>query len=208
MISAMQDLALVRVEENVDAKILIELGSGPGETALAYAEVNPDIRILGLESATDGIRRATQAATESPHSDRIVFNRSDLSSLPLSDQSGDFLVGLATLLKASSPHVLLAESFRVLAPGGTAIFCEDVPEGGESTARVDSLGMPLSRGGFDEARLRTLIKRSPFRTGFTFSRHEFQGGTFLEITLTRPAPPEREGSSWRLGGDTGDIRRR
>jgi SAM-dependent methyltransferase len=177
---------------------VVELGAGNGSFAIRLVSAKVSLQVIGLEATTDLIRVATRAAIEGGLAESVRFERSDLLSLPLSDESSDYIVGLLVLTQASSPHVLLSEVFRALLPGGVVVFMEDIPEEGEARIRAD--GLPFGRGGFDESRLRALVLRSPFKTSVQYQRHEFEGGTFLEVKLTRPIPEQSPTGSWRFGG--------
>lgn len=194
----MQELIEARVSGDSGMGSVLELGAGAGSFCLHLAEQRGNLAVTGLEASTDLIRVATGETIDRGLTDRVRFDRSDLLSLPISDQSVDLAFGLMVLADAASPHVLLSEAFRVVRPGGSAIFMEDIPEDGESGGRGDALALPLTRGGMDSGRLRVLIGRSPFRGSFTFKRHDCDGGGFLEVRLLRPVPEPPPERGWRF----------
>lgn len=205
LLGAMQDLVFAEVLALPPGPVsLVELRSGAGAFVLRLVEAREDLRAVGLEPVTDHMRLATRSAIEGGFADRVRFERSDLLALPLSDCSTDYLLGLSVLAQVSSPHVLLSETFRALKLGGVAIFTEDVPEEGDSRGRPEGLALPLQGGALTESRLRALVTRSPFKSSVSYERQDFEGGTFLEIRLTRPIPDATtSGPGWRLGGGRG-----
>lgn len=197
--AALHDHLLACVREASHVLRVVELGCGSGVLSLRLAELRPDLEVVGLDQSTDMIRIAVQAAAEAGLSARVRFERAELNFLPLSDAWAPLLVGAGVLAALPAPQRLLAEVQRLLVPGGQAILVEDIPPSGTSRGRTGSLVPSLVRPGRDEEELRRLITSSPIGTAATFERQRApEDRTFLVVTLTRPKPPERQNTSWRL----------
>jgi SAM-dependent methyltransferase len=176
---------------------LIQLACGSGTLTLHIAEARPDLEILGLDTSTDRLRMATEAAIRVAASGRVRFERADFSVLPLPDRTASILVAVGVLGAAVNPRAVASEIHRVLANDGVALLVEDVPEGGGG-GRRGTLLPSLGRPGRDEEAIHQVIAGSSFRDDATFTRQPLgEDRSFLEITLKRPAPPPREPTSWR-----------
>lgn len=197
LVAAFHDRLLETVRSLPTGGDLIELGCGSGTLTVRLADARSDLRIMGIDSSTDRLRRATQVVTEVGLADRIRFERADPATLPLPDHAASIVVAAGCLGAVSNPHALLSEIHRVLRPGGTAVLVDDVPEAGPRT-RQGTLVPPLARPTHDEDALQSVVRRSPFKDQSKTSRHAYAGGTFLELILTRPVPPERAPTAWRL----------
>lgn len=195
--AALHERLVDRIRSVKGGGCLIHLACGSGTFTLHIAEARPDLEILGLDTSTDRLRKATEAATRMAATGRVRFERADFSVLPLPDRTASILVAVGVLGAAVNPRAVVSEIHRVLANDGTAILMEDVPEGG-SQAHRGTLLPSLGRLGRDEKAIRELVARSPFHTDATFTRQPLGGDrSFLEITLERPAPPPRDPTSWR-----------
>lgn len=198
LLAALHDRLVERVRSVEGGERLVELACGSGTLTLRLADARTDLEIIGMDPSTDRLRKATEATTHMGVTDRVRFERADLSTLPLSDGTASILVAAGVLGAASNPFALASEIHRVLAVGGVAFLVEDVPEAG-TTNRRGTLLPSLSRPGRDEEAVRSVVARSPFRSDATFTRLPLGDyGSFLELVLKRPPPPERAPTTWRL----------
>ena len=197
LLAAFHDRLLLQVRSLPAGGDLIELGCGSGTLTVRLADTRSDIQITGIDSSTDRLRRGTQVVAELGLAGRIRFERADLATLPLSDQGASIIVAAGALGAVSNPHALFSELHRVMCHGGTAILVDDIPEAGQRP-RKGTMVPPLSRPTQDEDSLRAALKRSPFKDHATVTRHPYESGTFLELLLKRPVPPEPERTKWRL----------
>lgn len=197
LLAALHDRLVERVRSVKGGQCLVELACGSGTLTLRLAAARPDLEVIGLDASTDHLRKATEAATHIALTDRVRFERADYSVLPLSDGTVSIFVAAGVLGTAVNPRAVASEIHRVLAHDGVAILVEDVPEAG-TESRGGTLLPSLSRPGRDDEAIRDVIARSPFSGDATFALQPLGShGSFLEITLTRPSPPERKPTSWR-----------
>lgn len=92
-----------------------DLACGTGDLALAVARAFPDAQVLGVDAATGMIERARARTGTDP---RVRFEVGDLSHLPIADGSLDAITAGYAYRNVPDVHAALAESARVLRPGG------------------------------------------------------------------------------------------
>jgi ubiquinone/menaquinone biosynthesis C-methylase UbiE len=151
---------------------VLDLGIGPGTSALEMWRADPTRRHVGLDVSAAMLRRARARAGALGLELPLV--RGDALALPFRDGALDGATGHSFLYLLDDPARGLAEVRRALRPGGGVAFLE--PRG-----RTASLGQALSRGGarhalamamwrgmsrlhrrFDEETLPALLARAGF----------------------------------------------
>jgi len=98
---------------------LLEIGCGRGEFAVWLAAAAPGVRITGVDFSGAAIRFARDRASAAGQPVRFVV--ADAQSLPLPDNSFDWIVSCECLEHVPRPRAMAAEICRVLKPGGR--FC-------------------------------------------------------------------------------------
>jgi SAM-dependent methyltransferase len=111
--------AVAEVEES--APSVLEIGSGPGELALAIAQRLPRAEVLGVDLADAMVARAAERGREAAVQLRVQFRLADAANLPLADRSFDIAVSTLSLHHWADPRAVFAELGRVLRPGGVAL---------------------------------------------------------------------------------------
>ncbi|HET9317586.1 MAG TPA: methyltransferase domain-containing protein, partial [Vicinamibacteria bacterium] len=97
---------------------VLDLGCGAGiDTLLAARAVGPGGRVIGLDMTPEMVERARRNAAEArlPHVD---IRMGAMEEIPLPDGSVDVIVSNGVLNLSTRKSRALAESFRVLRPGG------------------------------------------------------------------------------------------
>jgi ubiquinone/menaquinone biosynthesis C-methylase UbiE len=152
---------------------VLDLGVGPGTSALEMWRADPARRHVGLDRSMAMLRRARRHAAAVPVSLPLV--RADALALPLRDGVLDGATGHSLLYLLDDPAQALAELRRALRPGGGVAFLEPRAGGarlGEALARGGpghALAMAMWRGmsrlhrRFDEDSLPALLTRAGFR---------------------------------------------
>ncbi|MFJ8433447.1 methyltransferase domain-containing protein [Kitasatospora sp. NPDC094019] len=98
---------------------VLDLGCGTGPTLAVFSRRRPDARLLGLDHSAAGVAAARQLLADHPGG--IGIEVSDLAGpLPLPDHDVDVVVSYNVLECLPDPAALLAETARVLRPGGRA----------------------------------------------------------------------------------------
>jgi ubiquinone/menaquinone biosynthesis C-methylase UbiE len=151
---------------------VLDLGVGPGTSALEMARADPARRHVGLDLSAVMLRRA--AANARAAGLPLPLLRADALELPVRDGAFDGATGHSFLYLLPDPTRGLAEIKRVLRPGGRVAFLE--PRAGPlplrrafaSGARA-AASMLLWRGmsrlhrRWDEAALEALLAAAGFR---------------------------------------------
>jgi ubiquinone/menaquinone biosynthesis C-methylase UbiE len=104
-----------------DGRIL-DLGTGPGTSAIAFARVLPRSRLVGVDVSAAMLARAGRRARAAGIPLPLV--RGDALRLPFGDATFDGAAGHSLLYLLPSPAAALAEVRRVVRPGGTVAFLE------------------------------------------------------------------------------------
>jgi SAM-dependent methyltransferase len=151
---------------------VLDLGVGPGTSAIEMARADPARRHLGLDRSGEMLRRAAGAARTAGVA--LPLLRADALCLPVKDGSLDGAAGHSVLYLLADPAAALVELRRALRPGGRVAFLE--PRGGPFPVRAAFRGgvrcaasMLLWRGmsrlhrRFDEGSLSALLLAAGFR---------------------------------------------
>jgi SAM-dependent methyltransferase len=105
---------------------VVDLGCGPGVTAIAMAQRCPAAEVTGVDIAPAMIRQAGRARRKAAPdvARRVRFLQADATRLPFDDGSIDAVTGHSFLYMLADRPAVLAEARRILRPGGRAIFME------------------------------------------------------------------------------------
>jgi SAM-dependent methyltransferase len=156
----------------VDGPRILDLGVGPGTSALERATADSATTYFGLDLSREMLRHAGRAARAL--SVDLTLIRADGTSLPIRDASLDGVTGHSVLYLLPDAALALAEVRRVLRPGGRAAFLEpragrqalrDAFSGGARCGASLLLWRAMSRlhGRFDEAELVAMLERAGLR---------------------------------------------
>ena len=102
---------------------VLDIGCGTGAQSRALARRSGVAAVVGVDQFELFLERARALAADLPN---LRFERSDAHDLPFADASFDVVVLHTVLTHVAAPERVVAEAFRVLAPGGTmAIYDGD-----------------------------------------------------------------------------------
>ncbi|MBD7949130.1 methyltransferase domain-containing protein [Oerskovia rustica] len=105
-----------------DGLDVLDLGCGPGADLSAYATaVGPSGSVLGLDHDAGAVARARALVS---HLTTVRVEEADVHHLDLPDGSVDRAHTDRVLQHVADPGLVLAETFRVLRPGGRAVLAE------------------------------------------------------------------------------------
>lgn len=113
-------------------RVVLDLGCGPGVSALAFADGCPGDRIVGLDIAPAMLRRAR----DHDKGRRCDWLLGDAHRLPVADASVDVVTGHSFLYLLPDRPRALAEIRRVLRPGGRLVLLEPRYQGAVGDARA------------------------------------------------------------------------
>lgn len=120
-IQEFRDLAQRVARELPDGGRVVEVAPGPGYFCVELAKLGP-YRVTGVDLSPDMVRIATENAQRAAVAAR--FQQGNASSLPLADDSFDYLVCRAAFKNFAQPVRALQEMHRVLKPGGRGLIID------------------------------------------------------------------------------------
>src|SRR5262249_43554681 len=129
------------------AKHVREVASGSGGPAL-YVARTFGCRVTGIDNHESAVATATRLAAESKQADKVQFQIADASTrLPFDDDTFDALICIDAINHLPERLGVLRERYRVLRPGGRALFTDPVvitgPVTNEELALRSSIGLFL-----------------------------------------------------------------
>lgn len=165
-----------------------DLGCGEGYLTIEAARWAK--RVVAVDRSADVITRGKELAKRRGVKN-ITWKRGEIQHVPIDDASVDLVLLSQALHHADDPGEVLAESLRILRPGGRVLVL-DLREH-EETWVTSTLGDRWL--GFDEKSMQALIAGAGFtditvRAGTSRSRDPF---AVLIAAGTRPASPARKG---------------
>lgn len=185
-----------------DRPLVVDLGCGPGVSAIALARQRPSARIVGLDIAPGMLaeaRRRLRSARLRP--DQVFLVRADAVHLPFRSGAADALTGHSFLYLVPDRAATLAEGHRVLRDGGRLILMEphSAPATPTTVLRVSrdprhllavALWRPFSRfhGRFTPASLKATLEAAGF---VSCSVEPVLGGLGLLASAEKPAEDGR-----------------
>jgi ubiquinone/menaquinone biosynthesis C-methylase UbiE len=141
-----------------DGEVVLDLGSGAGADVLISARrVAPAGRAIGLDM-TDEMLELARSNAEKAGVENVEFLKGYLEEIPLPDESVDVVISNCVINLAADKRKVLAETARVLRPGGRFAVSDVIadPEMDEAT-RADMqqwtgcIAGALTRTEFEEA---------------------------------------------------------
>ena len=108
-----------------DGLLVLDLGIGPGVSAISMGDIRPSARFIGLDIS----KRMLESAKENREKNgwpahRLTLLRGDALLLPLADGGVDAAAGHSFLYLLPDHCAALKEAYRVVKPGGSVAFLE------------------------------------------------------------------------------------
>jgi ubiquinone/menaquinone biosynthesis C-methylase UbiE len=126
--------ALRRLAEPVSSDVVLDIATGTGHTALALASLAA--AVIGVDLAdgmlAEGIRLSRESAVPN-----ISFQKAAAENLPFPDESFTLVTSRLAPHHFRQLNAFLAESFRVLRPGGRMVVADQVSPTAESKAWIN-----------------------------------------------------------------------
>ena len=141
-----------------DGETVLDLGSGAGADVLISARrVAPSGRAIGLDM-TDEMLDLARANAREAGVDNVEFVKGYIEEIPLADESIDVVISNCVINLAADKRKVLAETARVLKPGGRFAVSDVIADPGmDDATRADMrqwtgcIAGALTREEFEEA---------------------------------------------------------
>lgn len=159
-----------------DGASVLEVAPGPGYLTIEIARLGR-FQVTGLDISHTFVEIASKNAREARVG--VDFRQGDVATMPFAAESFDLVVCQAAFKNFTLPHGALAEIYRVIRPGGTAVIQDMSRDAShaaiEDEVRAMELG-PVStfttkatlemlrRRAYAPAQFERLAAESPFRT--------------------------------------------
>ena len=101
---------------------ILDAGCGFGLMAIEIAKALPDMTVTGVDLSEPLLRIAKGLADEVGMSDRVTFEKRDVSSTGFMDDSFDVVLCMYVLHLVEEPTAMLNEIERLLTPGGILLL--------------------------------------------------------------------------------------
>ena len=103
---------------------VIDIGSGGGmDCLLAAKQVGPQGTVIGIDM-TDAMLERSGGAARAAALVNVRFEKADMTSLPLADNSVDVVISNGVINLAPDKEAVFGELFRVVKPGGRLQFAD------------------------------------------------------------------------------------
>lgn len=132
-----------------DARVLLDVGAGPGTFAALAATRHPDVTVIALDPSRDYARSRTG----------LGVVRAMGEALPLADRSVDVAVMLSSIRHVRDRVATLRELRRVVRDVAWIVELDPTASGERIAAHADRLGSPLLRRAFGPLVVRTAPRR-------------------------------------------------
>jgi ubiquinone/menaquinone biosynthesis C-methylase UbiE len=96
---------------------ILDIGTGPGVLAIAFARKMPEVEVVGLDVSEVVLAVADENAQENGVSSRVSFEKGDAQDMPF-DSVFDLVISSNTLHLVENPLKMFNEVQRILKPGG------------------------------------------------------------------------------------------
>lgn len=152
-------LAELRAGETV-----LDLGSGGGiDVLLSARRVGPTGKAYGLDMTDEMLELARRNAREAG-AENVEFLKGEIEAIPLPDASVDTIISNCVINLSADKRRVLAESFRVLKPGGRFAVSDVVVRGEvpEAVRRSVELWVGCVAGALEEREFATLLRDAGF----------------------------------------------
>jgi ubiquinone/menaquinone biosynthesis C-methylase UbiE len=173
---------------------ILDLGCGTGAMALALARASPSATLIGVDGDPDVLERAQAKARL--EGIELELHEALADRIPIPDANVQCVVSTLMFhhLAPSVKRDALAETRRVLEPGGRLLIC-DVGRASDPMMRAAFFAVQLLDG-FANTRAHTrgelpeIVSQAGFSAVTVFGRYRTGGGTLELIEALRPERPE------------------
>ena len=167
-----------------DGEVVLDLGSGGGADVLISARrVAPSGRAIGLDM-TDEMLELARANAREAGVENVEFVKGYIEEIPLPDESVDVVISNCVINLAADKRRVLAETARVLKPGGRFAVSDVIADADmDEATRADMqqwtgcVAGALTRAEFEEALAAAGLERIEINE--THRVHEYAGSAIV-----------------------------
>ena len=173
-----------------EGEVVLDLGSGGGiDVLLSARRVGASGKAFGLDMTDEMLDLAKRNAAEAGATN-VEFLKGQIEAIPLPDESVDVVISNCVINLSTDKRAVIAETFRVLRPGGRVgvsdVVAEDRLDASERAARGSYVGCvagALSRGEYE-----SMLRDEGFGTiSVTFTHPVADGMHGAIVKAVRPA---------------------
>ncbi|MBK8099290.1 MAG: arsenite methyltransferase [Planctomycetes bacterium] len=182
---------------------VLDLGSGAGFDAfLAARAVGPSGRVIGVDMTPEMLAKARQNRAQG-NWQNVDFRLGEIENLPVADRSVDVVISNCVINLSPDKSRVLAETFRVLRPGGRIavsdiVALRPIPEAMKAdfalytgcvagAATIDALRTMLTNVGFTDIRIEPKTELREVVDGWFPERGIGDVVASANITAVRPS---------------------
>jgi arsenite methyltransferase len=140
-------------------EVVLDLGSGGGiDVLLSARRVGPEGKAYGLDMTEEMLALARNNAVEAGV-ENVEFLKGEMEDIPLPDNSVDVVISNCVINLSADKRRVLAESFRVLKPGGRFAVSDVVVRGDipEDVRHSIELWVGCVAGALEETEFKNLL---------------------------------------------------
>jgi len=113
----------IKMLQEEQPKVMLDLATGTGDFAIAALKLNPD-KVIGMDISSGMLDVGREKMKKKGFDDRVEMRLGDSEALPFEDAYFDALTVGFGVRNYENLETGLGEMLRVLKPGGTAIILE------------------------------------------------------------------------------------
>jgi SAM-dependent methyltransferase len=168
--------ALMRLAPLPRAPVVLDIGSGSGNTVFALLDLLRGARIVATDASPQLLAIMNRALRETAAADRVTTLCLDLNARWFKPGTIDLAVGAAILHHLFDPPALVAEVFAAVKPGGSLVFFEPFEAGHAMVSTI----------------YRTILAEAHVKGGLDPRLAVFFEAKMHEVALRRCAPKPAE----------------
>lgn len=147
---------------------VLEIAPGPGYFCIELAKLG-NYQITGLDISKSFVEIARKNAMGADVN--VDFRQGNSSDMPFENESFDFTFCQAAFKNFTEPVKAIAEMYRVLRPGGTAVIADLRRDASPKDIEKEIKGMGLGR--IDEMMTRWTFKQMLLKSAYSIANMEF-----------------------------------